>query len=203
MALNVKDMVDTRATVNLAPGTYQGRVVGIAELGLQETTYKGEHKKQKQLAILFNVYGNSDAEPVVLGKTYTMSMRENANLRKTITAIRGKDFTNEELKDWDLRRLLDAPCLVTVGRYEKNGLKNATINQVSMPIKGNQTPEATEEKICFDMDDTSTWKSFALMPKWLQIKINNSITFKHKGIYLDETGEAYPAGDDYDDEEAT
>ena len=172
MALNVKNMVDTRTAVNLAPGTYQGRLIGIAELGLQETTYKEEKKIQKQVSFLFNVYKNNNSKPVVLGKTYTMSMRENSNLRKAIMAIRGKDFTKEELKDWDLVQLLNKPCLITVGLYEKKGFKSLSITQVSMSMKDSQTPEATQEKIYFDMDNTDTWESFARMPKWLQIKIN-------------------------------
>ena len=191
MSLNVKTMLETRASVSIPVGTYQARIIGIVELGFQETTYKGKYKRQRQVAFLFDVYENQTAKPVVIGKSYTMSICENANLRKAINSIRGRDFTEEELGDWDLKQLLDMPCTVSVGQYEKNGFKNAKIVQVGMPVEGSTVPESTKEHIYFDMDDYDTWKSFARMPKWVQLKINNSITFKEGNIYLDETGEAF------------
>ena len=199
MALNIKNMLDSNAPVSIPVGTYQSRIIGVAELGLQETTYNGVQREQKQVALLFSVYENSDATPVVIGRSYTMSMRENSNLRKVIKSIRGKDFTKEELNDWDLIQLLNMPCTVSVDQYEKNGFKNAKITQVGMAMKDSNLPESTEKHIYFDMDNTDTWDSFALMPKWLQMKINNSITFKNENIFLDETGQPYGT-DEYEED---
>ena len=191
MALNIREMTDT-SFINLKPGTYKSRVTGVAELGLQETTYKDVQKIQKQIALLFSVFENDGSTPVILGKSFAMTIRDNATLRKAIIAIRGKDFTPEELNDWDLAELLGLPCLITIDQYERKGYTNMAIKQITTSLTDSTTPEIeVKDYIYFDIDDMETWTSFTRMPKWLQIKINNSITMKNMGCYICEKGVIY------------
>lgn len=52
--------------------------------------------------------------PRAISKTYTLSLHEKAALRKDLESWRGKKFTEEELKGFDLKKLLGAPCQIQV-----------------------------------------------------------------------------------------
>jgi len=52
--------------------------------------------------------------PRAISKTYTVSLHKKADLRKDLESWRGKRFSEEELKGFDLKKLLGAPCQIQV-----------------------------------------------------------------------------------------
>ena len=59
--------------------------------------------------------------PLTVSRTFTVSLHEKANLRKFLSAWRGRDFTTEEAKAFDVSKLLGAYCMVNVTESETNG----------------------------------------------------------------------------------
>ena len=78
-----------------------------------------------------------DSRPFMLSKSYTVSLNEKANLRKDLASWRGKDFTEAELKGFDLEKLLNVNCLLNVVSYKKrDGSEGRKIASISPIIKG-------------------------------------------------------------------
>jgi len=136
---------------------------------------------------------NGEERPRWMSQVYTMSMHERAKLRKDLKSWRGKDFTDAEAKDFDLAKLLNAPCMVTIAQNEKNGNTYSNISAIGKAVKGAEIANALK-LYHFDIDDPETWKCFTELPEWIQAKINNSITLKNRGVQLSKDGEAFRVG---------
>lgn len=52
--------------------------------------------------------------PRAISKRYRISLHKKADLRKDLESWRGKKFTDEELKGFDLKKLLGVPCQIQV-----------------------------------------------------------------------------------------
>lgn len=118
--------------------------------------------------------GNAKSGPRVIGKTYTVSLHENANLRGDLESWRGRPFTKEELEGFDITKLLGAPCMVNVTHDEKAGKIYANIKAVTpLPkaLKANP-PKSETGLLLYDEDNTATYDD---LPEWLQKKINEQI----------------------------
>jgi hypothetical protein len=85
-----------------------------------------------------------------VGTIYTRSLHPKASLRADLESWRGRKFSPEELKQFDISKLLGAPCLLQVGRSEKDRAKVLAV--MSVP-KGMAVPELVNETLLFSLDD--------------------------------------------------
>jgi hypothetical protein len=123
-----------------------------------------------------------------MSQTYTKSINEKAKLRQHLKAWRGRDFTEDELRDFELAKVLNAPCTIVVSHTEKDGNIYANIASVGKMMKGVPEPANVVRQFHFDIDDDSTWDCYKDLPEWMQSKINDSLEFKERGIRLDKEG---------------
>lgn len=110
------------------PGSHIGRCYMLVDIGTQRTVGQFGEKDQRKIRIGFEVFGEDEAgEPLVIrdsdkgvdmpmtiSKSYTFSMHEKASLRKDLAAWRGKAFTEEETRTFDIAKLVGAYCLLNV-----------------------------------------------------------------------------------------
>lgn len=185
-------------------GTHLAICNMVVDLGLQETTFKGEVKIKPQVYVRWELPhermnwtdkdGQEHEGPMVIGKVYTLSLSEKANLRKDLEGWRGKRFTEDELKGFDLLNLLGKGCQVTVTHREKEDRTYANVNGVAGWPKGTPKPETTEVSILkYASDDTG---DFDDLPEWLRKKIESQ---KSEDDVVDP-GPPSNGHDDLDDE---
>jgi hypothetical protein len=167
----------------IAPqGTHTAICNMVVDLGNQETSYQGQTKTKHQVWLRWELPqeriewtdkdGNEKEGPMSLGRTYTCSLSEKANLRKDLEGWRGKAFSQEELEGFDLFNLLGVPCQVTVTHREANGKTYANVTGVAGWPKAVDKPKETENKaIKYSADDP---KQFDDLPEWLQEKIKGA-----------------------------
>jgi hypothetical protein len=74
-----------------------------------------------------------DGEPMSISKNYTVSLSEKSTLRKDLTTWRGRDFTTEELKGFELKNVLGAWCTLSVISTDRDGKTYANVAAV-MPV---------------------------------------------------------------------
>ena len=110
--------------------------------------------------------------PAVIGKTYTLSLGDKANLRKDLQAWRNKPFTPDELRGFDIAKLLGAPASLTVTHDEKNGKTYANVVSLGGIPQGVEKPTLEGEAILYDADNMGT---FEKLPKWLQEKVQQQL----------------------------
>ena len=186
------------------PGSYLARCSRIIDLGTQATDYQGQAKHARKVLISFAVLDDEvrrdDGEPYLLSKRYTASLHEKAGLRKDLASWRGRDFTPEELKGFDLRDILGKSAFVSVVEVAKDGKTFANIGALMRPPKGLADRHPLNEPLLlWDMSATPEpdWQAFAKLPPKLQAQIEASPEFKAlrkpAAIPLNPTATAAPA----------
>lgn len=103
-------------------GTHVAVCVDIVDLGIIETDYNGEKKKQHKIRVIWQVEDLQDnGKPFTASKRYTNSLHEKAALRKDLESWRGQPFTARELEGFDLENLLSIPAMLNIIHASKDG----------------------------------------------------------------------------------
>ena len=163
----------------LEAGTHLAICVSIVDFGPQKVEYLGETKEQPKVRLAFEVPAErieyeKDGEkmegPMMIGKTYTSSLYEKANLCQHLESWRGRKFTEAEKAGFDLTSVLNKPCMLTVVHREYQGKQYANIAGISKVMKGMSVPDAETPLISFDFDD-HTPEQLAELPEWMREKV--------------------------------
>jgi hypothetical protein len=150
----------------VAPGMHLARCYRIVDLGTQKSEYLGQVKYLQKVMIQFEVHGEDDdgkalvtakGEPMSISKNFTLSLAENATLRKDLQGWRGREFTAEELQGFELKNVLGAWAMITAAKSIGNNGKEYTnvisINPVPVAIKKNGLPEGFNKLAMFLLED--------------------------------------------------
>lgn len=178
MAIIAKNTSQPRELI--PTGMYQARCVKMIEIGTCTENVMGETKQlQKvnfswELPTMTKVFDkNIGAEPLLLSKEFTISMGTKANLRKALESWRGKPFTDEEAKSFDITKLLGQPCLLNI--THKPSSKDPSnifedINAITPPMKGMEIlPQVNPStELSYDKWDE---KLFEALPGFLKTKM--------------------------------
>src|SRR4030067_196104 len=137
-------------------GTYPARCIKLIDLGTQHGEYLGIAQVQKQVLLSFELptelieSGEWAGSPYSISKFYTASLGEKATLRHDLEAWRGRPFTEEELKGFDLKNVVGKPCMISVIKTDTGKSK---INSVMAVMKGMTVPDAINTFVYFDIDE--------------------------------------------------
>jgi hypothetical protein len=108
-------------------------------------------------------------------------MNEKANLRAFLTSWRGKAFTEEEAKDFDVAKLIGAPCLLNIihkqGRKDPSKVFDEISSATPIP-KGMVCPPQVNPSFEFGWDKGFDKAKFDTIPTFLQEKIKQSEEYK-------------------------
>lgn len=163
-------------------GTYAARCYSMVYLGTLDEKFQGQEKTQKKVRLTFElptelkVFKEEKGEqPCVLSKDFTLSMHEKSGLRKFLQNWRGKAFTEDEAKKFDITVLLGKPCMLSVIHKTSaaNGKTYAEIAGVSTLMKGMSIPEQINPTFEFSVLDWDTEK-FEMLPQFLKDKVMKS-----------------------------
>lgn len=199
------------------PGAYIGRCYSLIDLGTQLTTGQYGEKLQHKLRIGWELFGEDEnGEPLTIdvdGKTmpltitkgYTVSLHEKSGLRRDLAAWRGKDFTDDEAKGFDVSKLIGAYCMVNVTTSESNGKTYSNVAGLT-PLPGalkNAKPAPVHDNVKFDLD-APDMKVFATFHEKLQEAIKRSPEWfawqKRHGSDSDTGSDSYDGMPDMGDE---
>lgn len=148
-------------------GVFIGRCFSLIDLGTQHTSGQYGDKFQHKIRIGWELFGEDDQGapltidvdgkemPLTISKSYTVSLHEKAGLRKDLAAWRGKDFSDEEAKAFDVSKLLGAYCMVNVTTSETNGKTYSNVGGLT-PLPGalkNAKPAPVHEHVVFNLDE--------------------------------------------------
>ena len=124
-------------------GIYLARCYGIIDLGTQKTTHLGRTKHLNEVMLQFELHGVGEAggrlftangKPMSIGKSFALSLAEKATLRKDIQTWRGRKFTPDELRRFQLKTVLGEWALISVvNAMDQNGEDFASIAKI-MPV---------------------------------------------------------------------
>lgn len=157
-------------------GAFVARCYSIIDLGTQLTDGQYGQKMQHKIRIGWELFGDDEEGnpltvevdgvqmPMTISKSYTVSLHEKSGLRKDLAAWRGRDFTEEEAKAFDVSRLIGAYCMVNVTTSETNGKTYsnvAGITPLPSALKAAK-PAPVHEPVLFDLDspDLAAFEKF-------------------------------------------
>lgn len=133
---------ESRSFTPAPAGLHQAVCVDIVDMGVLEVTYGGKTKKQRKIRLVWQIEETmEDGRPFIVQKRYTASLHEKSTLRKELESWRGKPFTDEELAQFDMERLLGVNCQLNVQHAIKGGETYA--NVVSIVPLGKNMPKMT------------------------------------------------------------
>ena len=146
----------------VAPGMHLARCYRIVDMGTQKTEFQGQTKHLQKVMLQFEVHGEDDngkplltakGEPMSISKNFTLSLAEKATMRKDLQAWRGREFTPEELRGFELKNVLGAWAMITASKAVGNNGKEYTnivsINPVPVAIKKAGMPEGFNKLAMF------------------------------------------------------
>jgi hypothetical protein len=103
-----------KKTFKPAPeGLWDGVCIDVVDKGMVNTQYGPTHKIQYRWVVNAEPR-RTDGKPHMVSMSYPNSLHEKSNQRKMLELWRGKKFTPEELKKFDLESVLGAPCQIQV-----------------------------------------------------------------------------------------
>lgn len=146
-------------------------------------------KTSRQILICWEIPSEKldNGESRRLSKTYTASLNSKGNLRRDLIAWRGRDFTVDELKAFDLKNIVGAPCMLQViHRVGQDGVKRAVIGGIMKLPKGMPLPTLTNGWTIYDLDADDAEDKIEELPEWIQERIKGSETWKHLTEAKDE-----------------
>jgi hypothetical protein len=170
-------------------GNHVGICVSVVFLGTHtEMTQWGE-KTNEKLRITFELPEETKVfkeengpEPFQIGQEYSFFMGEKARLRKDLEAWRNKPFTDEEMKAFEVKKLLGQPAMVQVAhKVSKKGSTYAAIEAItSVPKSIRDAIPKPHAKLTYYDYDQGQGSTFQDLPKFIQEKILSSEQFKDK-----------------------
>lgn len=180
-------------------GTYFARCYQMIDLGTQIGEYQGKETRSRKILLGFELPteqrtfkdkdGNENESPCVLSREFTLSLGDKSKLLPFLQAWRGKDFTPDQVKKFDVTVLLSVSCMIGVGvGTSKKGTQYNEITGITPVMKG-FTPipailEATEFTMFHEngtLSENFNTAIFDRLPEWIQLKIKASEEYKSLG----------------------
>lgn len=195
-------------------GAFIGRCYSLIDLGTQRSDGQYGVKDQHKIQIGWELFGDDDdgnpltveteggkTMPMTIKKSYTVSLHEKAGLRRDLASWRGKDFTDEEAKAFDVSKLLGQYCMVNVTVSENNGKTYSNVaglTRLPSAFKDSK-PAPVHANVSFDLD-APDMALFATFHEKLQEAIRKAPEFKAHGHAASDSAQGMPPYDTFDDE---
>lgn len=194
-------------------GTHLARCYRVVDLGTQKSEYLGTIKHLPKVMLQFEVHGEDESgnaivtakgEPMSISKNFTLSLAEKATLRKDLQLWRGREFTAEELRGFELKNVLGAWAMISVikaaGTNGKEYTNIAGIMSVPPTVKKAGLPEGFNTPGIFSIDEPDM-TMFDTFGDNLKQKIMGSPEWQSRGgqTYAKEQNASAKSGSGFDD----
>jgi len=188
-------------------GNYPARCFRLIVIGTVPNIFKGQDQGMvekiwidwelpTQLAVFDEQKGE---QPFVVGAEFNLKIGPKANLYKLISAWRNKPLNEKEQLGFDVSKMINKPCLISITHKRKKAFADEEIevvtnentylnfNGVSSVPEGIKVPPAISELAEMNYDEFDI-ERFNKLPKFLQDKMKASEEFKALGISVGQDG---------------
>lgn len=173
-------------------GSYVATCVRVIDLGTQVSTFKGADKLQRKVLIAWEVPDvqvefEGEQRPALIQSRYTASLADKATLRKHLEAWRGRKFTDDELRGFDLKNVLGKPCQIQVLHSDDGAYAN--VAAIMAIPKGMTVAPPHHPLINFSLDkDEFSEGVYGLLTEKMQALIAQSPEYKERTGQTVSTG---------------
>ncbi len=167
---------DANPQTPIEEGSYGARCIWVIDLGTQQSDFGPKRKVLIgwELPEVMRTFGNDRTEPAIVSKFYTACLSDKSNLRRDLELWRGRAFNDQELKAFDLAKLIGAPALLTIcHRTTGSGERKASVAGLAKPPKGLEVPSQLMPSRLIDLDELD-YSAFAELPQWIKELVQKS-----------------------------
>jgi hypothetical protein len=119
--------VSKRTYAPATEGLHQAACVDVKDLGKVD----GQFGPKEMVEITFELDEiRDDGQRFIVKKRYTKSLHDKSSLHKDLRSWRGVPFTADELRQFNLERLVGAPCQMLITHVEKDGTVYGNISAI-------------------------------------------------------------------------
>lgn len=150
-------------------GTHLAICFRIVDLGTQPDSGFGEKHK---LCISWELPNETvqtaeGLKPAGVSKTYTFSLNAKATLRQDLERWRSRAFTAEDLKGFQLSKILGKPCQISIVHEERDGKLRGYIDGVFAAPKGMPVPAPVNPLVEYSLEQGKD-KVYLALPDWIK-----------------------------------
>lgn len=180
----------------LAPaGNHVARLYSIVEIGHVPNTFEGkEGTVVHQVRLTWELPDelrefNGEQKPMVIGRTYTVSLGEKSNLRPIVDGMFG-GLSEEEIEGFSFKDLVGKTCMLQVihGTSKKTGKKYSGISSAAQLPKSMPEPKAFNEATYLDYREGWDEKVYTSLPQFMKESMAQSSEMQDKKINPEEIG---------------
>lgn len=173
----------------LEAGAYAAVCDMVVDLGVQPSP-GGQFAPKRTVMLRFQIPevrveitkdGETKSLPAVISRTVGLSLNEKSTLYGLLTSWRGRAFTPDELKKFDLGKVAGKPAFVNVTHAVKGDRTYANLTSI-MPLPKSMTAPALEGEALVYSTDTPDAAVFDKLPAWVQDKISQRIVDAPKPV---------------------
>lgn len=184
MAINASTNSKPRELI--PAGNYLARCYQMIEIGTVKETVMGTEKVLTKVRIGWELptelrvfHEEKGEQPLVISKEFTLSLHEKSALRIALKSWRGKDFTEDEAKGFDITKLLGVPCMINIIHNPSKSDPTKIYEQISgiTPVpKGMPMPPQVNPTfvLSYDNFDEAVYNS---LPDFIKQKMASSLEY--------------------------
>lgn len=137
------------------PGTHVARCVRLIDIGTQFGEYQGKPNALRKVVVTWELpnelmsEGDFAGKPFLVNKWYTASIGEKANLRKDLVNWRGREFTDEELGGFEVKKVLGTTCMLSLTPNDKGKVR---VTGVMKLPRGTEAPAQINPPLYFSLE---------------------------------------------------
>jgi hypothetical protein len=159
-------------------GAYAAVCDMVVDLGVQPSP-GGQFAPKRTVVLRFQIPeirveitkdGETKSLPAVISRTVGLSLNEKSTLYALLTSWRGKAFTPEELKKFDLGKIAGKPAFINVTHSVKGDRTYANLTSIMPLPKAIPAPAMEGEALVYSTDAPDP-AIFLQLPTWMQDKI--------------------------------
>ena len=159
-------------------GAYAAVCDMVVDLGVQPSP-GGQFAPKRTVVLRFQIPeirveitkdGETKSLPAVISRTVGLSLNEKSTLYALLTSWRGKAFTPEELKKFDLGKIAGKPAFINVTHSVKGDRTYANLTSIMPLPKAIPAPVMEGEALVYSTDAPDP-AIFLQLPTWMQDKI--------------------------------
>jgi len=185
-------------------GTHIARCYSVVDLGTHDSEWQGQKRRKHSIRISWELpnetadFGKGKPEPFSVHKNYALSLSDKATLRQDLENWRGRPFSDDELKAFDVASIIGVPCMVTVVHEVKPTATYANVTAVTSVPK---IPGPNGKSVAMPVPDqfnpsleysieTHDDAAFANLPDFMKEQIQSSYEWKTRQTVLAGGGAA-------------
>lgn len=177
-------------------GGHIATLYSIIELGTMEGEYAGQTTHKRKIRLTWELPEETREfdgvqKPMVVGKTYTISLFEQAKLRPIVEGMLG-GLSQEQEEDFDIKSLLGRSCMIQIAHDEWNGTKFASVVSCTQLPKSLKAPEQFNPSQYLDYGDGWDTEVYEKLPQFVKDKMAESAEMKARnGQTTDNSSDEY------------